>query len=121
MKLAGELFTILDHSSHPQGAVFTLELNPGHITYAGHFPGHPVTPAAVQIQMVQELLEEHLGKKTRLWAIAQGKFLKILNPLEFPQIEVSLRIEAVEEDLNVEAQGTHRDFVFFKLNVAYKL
>lgn len=121
MKLVGELFTILDHSPHPHGAVFTLELNPAHIAYAGHFPGHPVTPGVVQIQMVQELLESYSGKKTRLLSITQGKFLKILNPLESPQIEISLDFEEAGEQVNVVAVGAIRDQIFFKINATYQL
>ena len=47
--------------------------------FAGHFPGHPVLPAVVQVLMVQVVLEE-IGQPAQLASVPQAKFLTPLGP-----------------------------------------
>lgn len=89
-----------------------IELNPYHIVYTGHFPGHPVTPAVVQMQIVHELLEDLLGKKLKLIAMPQCKFLNILDPIETPQIAVHIEIKKIDELLNIKARSENGTDVF---------
>lgn len=47
--------------------------------FAGHFPGHPVLPAVVQVLMVQVILEA-IGQSAELACVPQAKFLAPLGP-----------------------------------------
>ena len=47
--------------------------------FAGHFPGHPVLPAVVQVLMVQVALEA-MGQYADLACVPQAKFLAPLGP-----------------------------------------
>ncbi|MTJ92603.1 MAG: hypothetical protein F8N36_07025 [Desulfovibrio sp.] len=47
--------------------------------FAGHFPGHPVLPAVVQVLMVQVILEA-IGQPADLACIPQAKFLAPVGP-----------------------------------------
>ncbi|MCR5258325.1 MAG: hypothetical protein K6E40_09230 [Desulfovibrio sp.] len=42
--------------------------------FQGHFPGHPVLPAVVQILMAEVVLERGQGRRIRLGELAKGKF-----------------------------------------------
>lgn len=120
MQLINDFFNILESSESSTGFITTIELNPSHIVYIGHFPGHPVTPGVIQLQIVQELLENHSSKKLKLISMPQCKFLKILNPKETPQILVHIEINSNDELLNAKAWGENGADVFFKLNAVYR-
>ena len=47
--------------------------------FAGHFPGHPVLPAVVQVLMAQAALEA-MGQAADLACVPQAKFLAPLGP-----------------------------------------
>lgn len=47
--------------------------------FAGHFPGHPVLPAVVQVLMVQVILEA-IGQPCDLACVPQAKFLAPVGP-----------------------------------------
>ncbi len=120
MKLINDLFEILGTSVSDTGFVKTIELNSSHIIYKGHFPGHPVTPGVIQLQIVHELLENHFSQRFKLIALPQCKFLKILNPNETSRISFKIEFTRIDELLNVKASGEYELDIFLKLIAAYK-
>jgi len=120
LKLLNELFEVLESSTGEAGFVATIKLYPDHIVYAGHFPGHPVTPGVVQMQIIHELLEMHFRRNLKLTTLPQCKFLKILNPNETSQIVVRVEFARQVELLHVKAWGENGTDIFFKLNSVYQ-
>ena len=120
MKLINDLYNVLETSVTDGGFSTTIRLNPKHIVYAGHFPGHPVTPGVIQLQIVHELLEHHLSVKLKLIEMPQCKFQKILNPDETSQLVIYIEIKQ-HNDLIVNARGGNGSDIFFKLNAVYRL
>ncbi len=102
----------------------TLSMNPEHPIFEGHFPGFPVVPGVCMIQITKELLEQALGRETRLVTARNLKFLTILNPNEnkiihselIYDVEESGRI-SVENCLRIPDGGT----VFFKMKGTFYL
>ncbi len=119
MKLANDFFKILESSKTESGFSTRIELNAEHIIYTGHFPGQPVTPGVIQMQIVHELLSMHLGKELKLCKMSQCKFLKVLNPIETEQLFISIIIKQQGEMLTVKASGKKDSSIFFKLNASY--
>ena len=120
MTLINDLFVVLENRDSEMGFNTTIELNAGHIVYSGHFPGHPVTPGVIQMQIVHELLEKHLCRSVRLTAMTQCKFLKILNPVDTPRIVIHIELNQISELLNIKARGENGADIFFKINSAYQ-
>lgn len=119
LKLLDALFIVLEASETEGGFVTEIELNKNHIVYSGHFPGHPVTPGVIQMQIVHELLEKHLKFKIKFVAMKQCKFLKILNPVETSRITVQIQIKQVNGHFDVNASGENNTGIFFKLKADY--
>jgi 3-hydroxyacyl-[acyl-carrier-protein] dehydratase len=90
VKLFNDFFKVLESSVSVSGFHTTIALNPAHIVYTGHFPGYPVTPGVIQLQIVHELLENHFGRKLKLTDMPNCKFLKVLNPVETSQFIVHI-------------------------------
>ncbi len=120
MKLINDFFEVLETSVSEVGFITTIKLNPGHIVYSGHFPGHPVTPGVIQLQIVHELIEKYFHRDLKLITMHQCKFLKILNPNETSQIVVHIELNSKDELLNIKARGENGTGIFFKLNSVYQ-
>ncbi|MFA5417985.1 MAG: hydroxymyristoyl-ACP dehydratase [Bacteroidales bacterium] len=71
---------ILSFDASDQHLEATLLFNPDHEVYLGHFPGQPVVPGVIQLQIVKELLEQHLKRQLQLVSMSQAKFLMIIVP-----------------------------------------
>lgn len=120
MKLLNELFIVLETSDAESSFANSVQLNPAHIVYAGHFPGRPVTPGVIQLQIVHELLEQRFNKNLKLNSINQCKFLKILDPNETPRMVVQIEYKITDELLHVKARGGNETNIFFKLESVYQ-
>jgi 3-hydroxyacyl-[acyl-carrier-protein] dehydratase len=121
MKLAGDFFLILDEQKSESGFVTRIFLNYEHVIYKGHFPGHPITPGVIQMQLVHELLERHLKKKVKLISMAQCKFLSILSPDKIVPLKIVADLKTKDDCIVVNASGMNDDNVFFKLSATYQV
>ena len=119
MKLIDDFFEVLETFQSEAGFSITIGLNPNHIVYAGHFPGHPVTPGVIQLQIVHELLERQFSRKLKLDEMVQCKFLKVLNPEETAKITIHLEVIKKEVSLMVRACGESSKDLYFKLSGSY--
>ena len=120
MKLLGDFFEVLETFQKESGFSTTIKLNPDHLVYTGHFPGHPVTPGVIQLQIVHELLEKYFNEKLKLLSMPQCKFLKIMNPNEIAQILIQIEFERVEKLLHVSARGEEGTDTYFRLKTNYQ-
>jgi 3-hydroxyacyl-[acyl-carrier-protein] dehydratase len=98
----------------------TVQFNKEHDIYKGHFPGKPVTPGVVLIQMVTELMQQCTGSSVKLKQITTSKFTHIHNPSDFPTINFQLQISQAEKDFKVIASAEKDGIVFFKINAIYQ-
>jgi 3-hydroxyacyl-[acyl-carrier-protein] dehydratase len=70
--------------------------------FDGHFPGHPILPAIVEILTVVSLVGEHSGCRQRLVAVEDAKFLIPVRPDQ--EILVRCRPRTVKGKLLYDAQ-----------------
>lgn len=85
-------------SSDREGEVFRwkVALQPSSIIYKAHFPGHPITPGACQIELLRAFASAGLGKNVTISEVRSVKFLKIIDP-------------SVTDSLSVEGSFKNQD------------
>ncbi|MBK5272536.1 MAG: 3-hydroxyacyl-ACP dehydratase [Bacteroidia bacterium] len=103
--LLGDFFTI--HYLEETGFDIKagLVINAGHKIFEGHFPGQPVVPGVCMMQIVKEIMEKVIGKKTNLIRAHEMKFLAIINPQENNIIQAALKYN-IEETGNIVVSAT---------------
>lgn len=108
--------TTLDHS----GNVITSELNVNavHAVFEGHFPGAPVLPGVVQLEMVKSVLGEAFGRSWQMREMSSCKFLEVFNPAEISGITIHIQYKG-DEALDVTASGKHGERTFFKARATF--
>jgi 3-hydroxyacyl-[acyl-carrier-protein] dehydratase len=113
-----DLYTITSMDSAPGLITSEIRINAGHRLFDGHFPGAPVTPGVVQLQIVKEILESHLEKNLTMKSLRVCKFLSILNPELTPVVQIRINYKQ-GEILEVTSSGEFGETVFFKAQTSY--
>jgi 3-hydroxyacyl-[acyl-carrier-protein] dehydratase len=123
--LQGEFFKIISSEIFPEDPVtpgigqfvITIELNPDHPIYEGHFPGNPVVPGVCQVQMVREGLETLKNIKGTLRSAGNIKFLNVIVPSEHPTLTVRYKVKSPHpENINFSAIISSGSTTFLKFN-----
>jgi len=65
-----------------QGCELTFRTGDDFTGFRGHFPGHPILPAFVQLMMAECAVRLHNTRSWSLRRIERGKFLKPIGPNE---------------------------------------
>ena len=92
----------------------TLELNPAHQIFVGHFPGNPIVPGVCMLQMVKEILENVIANKTQLLKASDMKFLAVLNPNDNQFVDLELTYSIEDNNIKAEAKIQKGAAIFFK-------
>ncbi len=90
MILRDDFFVIAALEKSEGVVLATLDIDPAHRIFAGHFPGQPVVPGVCMMQMIKETLETAIGRATRLQKADHAKFLSMINPLEINRVQAEL-------------------------------
>ena len=87
-----------------------------HPVYLGHFPSNPVTPGAFQLQMINDVLQDHTGTPLMMSAARSIKFISPHSPGEGNILELDLSIKPVTEDkldINATLSGSNKIYLRF--------
>ncbi len=85
------------HSVSVNKLTVQIEINSGHQIFKGHFPGNPVLPGAATLQILKEVVAEHIGHQIILSRAANIKYLSFINPD---------KIKIIDLDIDLNKSGT---------------
>ena len=120
--LAGNFYTT-GKLTHEAGFITaTVIFDASHPIFEGHFPAIPVVPGVCMMQLVKEILEQAIDKKTMLTKANQLKFLSVITPTITTEVDLKLQYkrDGNSYDVNAELRNTERSFFKMKaiLNTA---
>jgi len=113
--LQGDFFEIQNIEVTGEVIIADLVINSSHKIFEGHFPKHPVVPGVCMMQMVKEIIEQVLEKKTNLVSANEMKFLAIIDPVQNNNIQASLKYTPVNDgEVAVTATLFRDEVIYFK-------
>lgn len=117
--LKNDLYHI-EHSKQLDGS-FTagIKLNEDHPIFKAHFPGQPVLPGACMLQMVKEILNDHINQSITLKKATNLKFIAPIDPRLTEELLLELTYKTIENSLMVNASIQANDVVCFKLQAIF--
>jgi len=114
--LRGKLYTVIESSLLDQKINARIVLNKDHEIFRGHFPEIPILPGVCTIQIISELLGEHLKSKLRLTDGDTIKFTGLVNPNTDSQLNVEINILKKEQDsVSISCQVSTQAASVFKM------
>lgn len=108
-------YTINDFNNDADTVTARLTINKEHAILQGHFPGQPVVPGVVMMQIVRELVEKAVGKKMRIQEADQLKFLAVIDPRVNNEIDAAISISRKESTWSISASLSGNSTTYFKM------
>jgi 3-hydroxyacyl-[acyl-carrier-protein] dehydratase len=103
-------------SSHTESVnklTVKVEINREHPIFTGHFPGNPILPGACTIQILKELVAEHLGRKVSLSKAINIKYLSFINPEKNNLVDFNIELKEMDNgNLSCNTTINHENTVF---------
>jgi 3-hydroxyacyl-[acyl-carrier-protein] dehydratase len=118
--LSGIFYKIVSKEIIADSIQVTIELNPEHEIFKGHFPGMPVVPGACMVQILKEITEGELNQKLRLEKADNIKFLAVINPRIVRTIIYNISIK-FNNSIEVSAELSNNVISYFKFKGNFKL
>jgi 3-hydroxymyristoyl/3-hydroxydecanoyl-(acyl carrier protein) dehydratase len=100
--IAGALKSI-EQGEEPDTLKACFCFDSGLAVFEGHFPGMPLVPGIMQIEMARYAVESHTGRQFRISLITRAKFARPVVPDEIIDMQAALSRE--EGTLKVRAQS----------------
>jgi len=87
--------------------------------FKAHFPNLPILPGACLVQMSKEFIEEKLHQKIQIMQFKNLKFLKTINPDEFPEITICFSYKKNTENYAASITYSKDEHLFCKLDYLF--
>ena len=99
-----------------------LNLDPMHPVFEGHFPGQPVLPGVVMLQIQRDVIEKVKKIKLILKSAANIKYLLPIVPAENKILKFKINLKALPENLiGVQSELMQDETICMKFNGTYKI
>lgn len=118
--LLKDFYSVLN-SSEENGKHFTqIKINKDHNIYKGHFPGRPVTPGVILMNLFKEEAERRCGCKLEFKKGNNVKFMAVVDPNT--DAFLNLETEIIEENKEIKLKGIAKNSagISLKINSFYK-
>lgn len=114
-----DIYSITSLEQAPGQITCAMQIDASHPVFQGHFPGAPVLPGVVQLEMVKTVLSKAFGKVFALEEMSSCKFLEVLNPAETPGLTIHIQFKG-DEVLDVNASGRWGEKTYFKARASFR-
>jgi len=119
--LLGSFYKIISSTTEGEKLTATVQFDPTHLIFTGHFPALPVVPGVCQTQMLNEILNLMLGKELFMNRVSQIKFLELLNPVKTPQLQIDIKLAHTQSGSVVVSANYHwHDIAYFRFKGAFQ-
>ncbi|MDR5590330.1 hydroxymyristoyl-ACP dehydratase [Christiangramia sp. SM2212] len=101
-------------------AITTLKVNKDHDIYRGHFPGRPVTPGVVLMQLFKEDAERIFDKKLQLVRADNVKFTAVFDPTQDNELILESNLTETGEFIKLRGVAKNKNGIVLKISSLFK-
>ncbi len=97
------LYDIKSIEKGVDSANIIVVLNLEHEVYKGHFPGKPILPGALQVEMIKDIFALVLDRKICLDSAKSIKYLGFIDPENTKELSLKFQFKLIDEAWSLRA------------------
>lgn len=95
-------FYSVESEREEEGRCYTrLKINKNHEVFDGHFPGRPVTPGVILMQLFKEDAERRCGHSLNLQQAKNIKFMAVVDPNQDPYLILDYSLSKQDDQFSL--------------------
>ena len=119
--LLKEFYSVVDSGRTETEFVTEIRINKDHDIYRGHFPGLPVTPGVILMQLFKEEAERQTNKKLQLEQANNVKFMAVVDPNTEAHFFLHSEIQQEKNIVKLKGIARHNGNISLKINSVYRV
>ena len=114
---ASSSYSITKLDSSDNSIEADVRIDDSHELFSGHFPGNPIVPGVLNIEIIQTIVKAALGDYS-IAKINQLKFLKPIIPDKSTSLHYSIEMNKKENgSILLTVKGTSKDEIHLKAQI----
>ena len=97
-----------------------LRFNASHEVFAAHFPGSPIVPGAVLIDVIRSVASDVLRKRVQVSEVKNVKFITVIVPDSNATLKVSSKYSEASEGYLFKSVISDAERIYAKFDVIVK-
>lgn len=119
--LLKEFYSVVNSEKIENEFVTEIRINKDHAVYKGHFPGLPVTPGVILMQLFKEEAERQTNSKLQLEKALNVKFMAVVDPNTEDRFFLYSEILQEKGVVILKGIAKHKGNISLKINSVYKI
>lgn len=113
-------FYSVESEREEEGRCLTrLKINKNHEVFDGHFPGRPVTPGVILMQLFKEDAERRCGHSLSLQQAKNIKFMAVVDPNQDPYLILDYSLHTNNNEILLKGLAKTETGISLKINSIY--
>ena len=112
-------YSVVNTEIREDEVITEILINKSHEIYNGHFPGRPVTPGVILMQLFKDEAERQTGRALILKSGDNIKFTSVVNPNQGDHLFLHTKIIQENGLIKLRGQAKHKDVIALKINSVY--
>lgn len=119
--LLKEFYSVVHSEKIENEFVTEIRINKDHAIYDGHFPGLPVTPGVILMQLFKEEAERQTNTKLQLKKASNVKFMAVVDPNTEDHFFLYSEIFQEQDVVKLKGIAKHKGNISLKISSEYKI
>ncbi len=119
--LLKEFYSVVHSEKTEKEFVTEIRINKNHSIYDGHFPGLPVTPGVILMQLFKEEAERQTNTKLQLEKASNVKFMAVVDPNTEDHFFLYSEILQEQDVVKLKGIARHKGNISLKISSEYKI
>lgn len=114
-------YSVVNTEKKENEVITEILINKSHEIYNGHFPGRPVTPGVILMQLFKEEAERQTGCELMLQSANNVKFTSVVNPNQGSNFFLYSSVVLENGVVKLKGFAKHNNAIALKINSIYTI